>query len=147
MSAAADRTVKIWNPETGERLYTLSEPSDGLNAIALDPTGTMVAAGGLDKVIRVWSLGDRSGELLDSYMAHEDAILSLAWSPDGRRLVSASADGSIKMFSVPKLAELKAIPNQPDWVYAIRYSPNGGKFAAGRFDGSFTVYDNTQEKP
>ena len=86
VSGAADRTIKIWNVATGERLYTLSEPQDGINTIAIDPTGKLVAAGGLDKSIRIWSLGEKEGKLLHSLIAHEDAILRLAWSPDGVRI-------------------------------------------------------------
>ena len=83
ISGAADRTVKIWDPATGERLYTLSEATDGINTVALSPSGKMVAAAGLDKSIRIWSLEEKSGRLLQSQIAHEDAILKLAWSPDG----------------------------------------------------------------
>jgi len=140
VSGAADRTVKIWDPATGERLYTMSEPSDGINAIALDPTGTMVAAGGLDKTLRVWKLGERGGELKSTLIAHEDQILALAWSPDGKRIVSAGADRVIKVLSAPDLGELNAITGQPDWVYAVRFAPDGRSYAVGRYDGSFDVY-------
>jgi WD40 repeat protein len=136
--------VKIWNPETGERLYTLSEPVDGINTIALDPSGRMVAAAGLDKTIRVWSLGEKSGELLNTLIAHEDAILQLAWSPDGATLVSAAADRTIKIFDAKDLTERKALANQPDWVLALRFAPDGKRFAAGRYDGSLTIYDMAQ---
>jgi WD40 repeat protein len=140
LSGAADRSVKIWNPATGERLYTLSDATDGINAIAIDPTGQMVAAGGLDKSIRIWRLGERGGELVNAQIAHEDAILSLVWSPDGKQLISASGDKTIKVFSAPDLVEIKTIGDQADWVYALQFSPDGHSFAAGRFDGSFTVY-------
>jgi WD40 repeat protein/mono/diheme cytochrome c family protein len=144
VSGAADRTVKVWDVATGTRLYTLSEPSDGINALALDPTGTMVAAGGLDKTIRIWKLGDKDGELLNSLIAHEDSILSLAWSPDGKTIVSAGADRTIKIMSAADLTEEKALTNQPDWVYAVRFAPDGRSFAAGRFDGSLSIYDSRQ---
>jgi WD40 repeat protein len=54
----------MWRPASG--LYTLSEPTDGLNTLALDPSGKRVAAAGLDRTIRVWSLGEKSGTLLNS---------------------------------------------------------------------------------
>ena len=142
VSGAADRTVKIWDAQTGERLYTLSEPQDGINAIAIDPTGERVAAGGLDKTIRVWKLGEKSGTLESSLIAHEDAILRLAWSPDGKTLISSSADGSIKILNAADLSEMGAIPAQTDWVYGLQFSPDGKRFAAGRFDGSLTFYNS-----
>ena len=141
VSGAADRTIKIWNPATGERLYTFGEPTDGINTIAIDPTGTLVAAAGLDKSIRIWSMGDKSGKLLNTLIAHEDAILKLAWSPDGKTLVSSSADRTIKVFRASDLAEIKTLARQSDWIYALEFAPDSKTFAAGRFDGTFTIYD------
>jgi len=138
ISGAADRTVKIWDVATGERRYTLSDPQDGINTIALDPTGRFVAAGGLDKTIRIWELGDKSAKLVNTLIAHEDAILRLAWSPDGQRLLSSSADRSVKVFHAADLSELGTFP-QPDWVYGLQWSPDGKAFAIGRFDGSLEM--------
>jgi WD40 repeat protein/mono/diheme cytochrome c family protein len=138
VSGAADRTIKIWNVETGERLYTLSEPQDGINTIAVDPTGKFVAAAGLDKSIRIWSLGEKEGTLLHSLIAHENAILRLAWSPDGTELLSSSADRTVKLFRTSDLTELKSFP-EPDWVYGLQFAPDGKSFAVGLFDGSLTI--------
>jgi DNA-binding beta-propeller fold protein YncE len=138
VSGAADRTIKIWNVATGERLYTLSEPQDGINTIAIDPSGKLVAAGGLDKSIRIWSLGEKEGKLLHSQIAHEDAILRLAWSSDGTELISSSADRTVKVFNAQDLSELQSLP-EPDWVYGLQFAPNGKTFAIGRFDGSLTI--------
>jgi WD40 repeat protein/mono/diheme cytochrome c family protein len=140
VSGAADRSVKVWDVATGERLYTMSEPLDGLNTIALDPTGTKVAAGGIDKTIRIWELGEKGATLLNSLIAHEDAILKLTWSPDGKVLASASADKTIKLFEVPDLTEIKTYDHQPDWVQALEFAPNGKTLAAGRYDGSLEIY-------
>ncbi len=139
VSAAADRTVKVWDTGTGERLFTMSEALDGLNTLALDPTGTKVAAAGLDKSIRIWSLGEKSGTMVQSLIAHEDAILKLAWSPDGKYLVSTAADRTLKIFKADDLTEVKAFAKQPDWVLSLAYSPDGKSFAAGRYDGSLAI--------
>jgi uncharacterized protein with WD repeat len=143
VSGAADRTVKVWDPSTGARLYTLSEPLEGINTLALDPSGNRVAAGGYDKSIRVWSLGETGGELLHSLMAHEDAILKLAWSPDGRTLVSSSADRTVKVLDPSDLTE-RSVLKQPDWAYGLEFSPDGKSLAVGRMDGSLNLYETSQ---
>lgn len=139
VSASADRGVKVWDVATGQRLYTLSEPTDGLNTLALDLQGKRVAAGGLDRTIRVWSLGDKGGTLVNSLIAHEDAILQLAWSPDGKYLVSASADKELKIFKADDLSVVKTW-TQPDWVLSLEFAPDSKSFAVGRFDGSYQIY-------
>jgi WD40 repeat protein len=139
LSASADRGVKVWDPVTGERLYTLSDAQDGLNALVIDPTGQFCAAGGLDRTIRVWSLGAKSGKLETSLIAHEDAILKLAYSPDGKTLISTAADRTLKAFRASDLTEIKNYPRQPDWVMSLDFEPNGKHFAVGRFDGSMEI--------
>ena len=132
VSASADRGVKVWDVASGERLYTLSEPTDGLNTLAVDPAGQRVAAGGLDRTIRIWSLGQKSGILLNSLIAHEDAILQLAWSPDGKYLVSSAADKELKLFKADDLTVVKTWP-QPDWALSVAFAPDGKELRCGPF--------------
>jgi WD40 repeat protein len=140
ISGAADRTVKVWNPATGERLYTMGEPADGINALAISPDGKMVAAGGLDKNIRLWRLGEKSAELVSSQIAHEDAILKLAFTLDGKRLISTAADRTLKIFNVPDLSENKQLPGQTDWITGMAVSPDGKTLAVVRINGSTQTY-------
>ena len=140
-SGAQDRSVKLWDVASGQRLFTLSEPLDGITTVAFRPQGTQLAAGGYDKVIRTWDLTEKGGTLAQSMIAHEDTILQLAYSPDGKTLVSSSADRTIRFWDAESLQSLKALDKQPDWVQAVSVSPNGKWLAAGRYDGSVSVYD------
>ena len=139
-SASQDRTVKIWNVQTGKRLYSLSDATDGLTSIAYSPTGDEIAAVGYDKTIYVWKLAQDDGQLEQSLIADEDSLLSLRWSPDGKTLVTASSDGSIR-FRDRKLNLTGVIDHQPDWVEALDVSSDGKWLAAGRYDGTLSMYD------
>ena len=112
--------MKIWDVAAGTRLYTLSDPQDSINTVAIDPTGHFVAAGGFDQTIRIWSLDEKSGKLEQSLIAFEEPILKLAWSPDGKILV-ASAGRTIKLYNAADLAEIKTLPEQSDWVYGLLF--------------------------
>ena len=140
-SASQDRTVKIWDIATGRRLYTLSDASDGLTSLAYSPAGDKLTAAGYDKTIYVWQLGEEDGHLLNSLIADEDSVLSILWSHDGRTIVTASSDGSIR-FRDSNL-DLKGVADrQSDWVEALDLSPNGNWLAAGRYDGTVGLYDS-----
>ncbi len=140
-SGSQDRSVKIWDIASGQRLYTLSDASDGLTGIAYSPSGKQIAAAGYDKTIYVWEVGETDGHLLHSLIADEDSILSLAWTPDGKTLITSSSDGSIRFRDAATLDPIRSIDHQPDWVEAIAVSPDGSRLAAGRFDGTLSLYD------
>jgi WD40 repeat protein len=139
-SASQDRTVKIWDVATAKRLYTLSNASDGLTSMAYSPSGDKLAASGYDKTIYIWQLGEDDGHLVHSLIADEDSLLALVWSHDGNTLVTASSDGSIR-FRDANL-DLKGVADrQADWVEALDASPDGKWLAAGRYNGSVSLYD------
>jgi len=144
-TASQDRTVKIWDVATGKRLYTLSDALDGLTCIAYSPSGDQVAAAGYDKTIYIWKLGDEDGHLSQSLIADEDSLLALAWSPDGKTIVTASSDGSIR-FRNTKLDLMGSIDKQTDWVESLDMSPDGRWLAAGRYNGTLSLYDTGSYK-
>ena len=140
-SGSQDRTIKVWDVASGQRLYTLSDALDGITTITYHPSGKQIAAAGYDKTIRVWDLTDKSGSLSNSLIADEDIILQLAYSRDGKVLVSTSADRSIRFRDAITLNPIKDLDNQPDWVEAISISPDGKWLAAGRYNGTVSVYN------
>ncbi|MFZ0589011.1 MAG: c-type cytochrome domain-containing protein [Bryobacteraceae bacterium] len=140
-SASQDRSVKIWDVASGRRLYTLSDASDGLTSVEYSPTGDRIAAAGYDKTIYVWRLGDNNASLIQSLIADEGSILALVWTPDGKTIVTSSSDGSIRFRDAKTLDPLRVIDHQPDWVQALSISPDGTRLAAGRYNGSLTLYD------
>ena len=144
-SASQDRTVKIWDVPSGKRLYTLSDASDGLTSVAFSPSGDQVAAAGYDKTIYIWQLAADDGHLSQSLIADQDSMLALVWSPDGKTIVTASTDGSIR-FRDTKLDLLGVIEQQPDWVEALAISPDSKWLAAGRYNGSLSLYDINTHK-
>ena len=74
---------------------------DGVTTVAISPNGEYVAAGSLDKSVRVWDIS--SGSVigrLDGLDGHKDSVYSVAFSPDGECLVSGSLDKTIKMWQL-----------------------------------------------
>jgi dipeptidyl aminopeptidase/acylaminoacyl peptidase len=139
-SGSQDNSVKIWDVATGERLYTLSDPVDGISTIAFSPSGKQIAAAGYDMHIYIWNLAQSGGTLAQSLIADEGSILQIAWSPDGKDIITSSSDGSIRVRDAATLDPIRTIPNQSDWVDAMSLSPDGKWLAAGRFNGTLSIY-------
>ena len=145
-SVSADRAVKIWDVKTGKRLFTLGDATDGLYSVVWHPEGKHLAAAGIDKSIRVWELGADQGKVVDSTVAHEKAILRLAYSADGKSLYSLSEDRTAKAWDTGKLKEKKAYGKQPETVLTLGVNSKLGHIAIGRFDGEMVILDEATGK-
>jgi WD40 repeat protein len=76
----------------------------------------------------------------------EDSILALVWLPDGQTIITASSDGSIRFRDAKTLDPIRVIDHQPEWVQALATSPDGKWLAAGRFNGTLSLYDVKNDK-
>ena len=70
--------------------------------MTISPDATLVAAGSLDTIVRIWDV--KSGTLLQRLQGHKDSIYSVAFTSDGKGLVSGSLDKSVKYWDVSVLA-------------------------------------------
>lgn len=57
-TASADKTVKVWNSETGANTKTLTGLTDHVFALAISPDGKQIAAGAYDGEVRIWNIAD-----------------------------------------------------------------------------------------
>jgi len=90
----------VWDIETGAALATY-QIEDGVTTVAISPNGMYVAAGSLDKSVRVWDMQKGTIiERLEGHEGHKDSVYSVAFSPNGRDLVSGSLDKTIKMWEL-----------------------------------------------
>ena len=103
-SGSWDATVRLWNPETGKLLRTLTpDPLQGIESVAFSPDGKMIASGGDNrqtaKLIQIWDA--HTGQPLKICEGDVTPITSIAFSPDGKMLASASGKGfSVRLWKV-----------------------------------------------
>jgi hypothetical protein len=91
-----DRTVKLWDVDSGKLLRTLKEHSDAVYGVCFNPDGSLLASAGADRAVKVWRVD--TGKLLYTLSEATDWVYAVAWSPDGQRLAAAGVDKSIRVW-------------------------------------------------
>ncbi|MFP6762115.1 MAG: c-type cytochrome domain-containing protein [Planctomycetaceae bacterium] len=139
-SASADSTIKLWHVAKGIRLDTLSQPLKEQYVVRFSPDGRFIIAGGLDNRIRVWHVVCREepqiNPLIYARIAHEGAITQLDFTPDGKSLISAADDRSLKLWETDEFTQIHAYSRQPHIAASLAMAPDGQSFFVGRMDGS-----------
>lgn len=145
VSGSADDTCKVWQVATGERLDTLGQPLKEVYSVGFNPDGDLVTSVGADNRIRVWQFLSRTTPMINPQItaryAHEAVVTQMKYSSDGRYLLTAADNRSVKLWDAQTLLELKEYGQQSDVVQAIAFSPDGSRFVVGRVDGTLEVFD------
>jgi len=76
VSSSLDKTLKVWDLNTGKCFSTLKGHQSSLNAIAVTPDGKRAVSGSSDKTLKVWNLD--TGECLTTLIGHADAVRCVA---------------------------------------------------------------------
>ncbi|MCG6133219.1 MAG: hypothetical protein MET45_00890 [Nostoc sp. LLA-1] len=138
-SASADRTIKLWDLNTGNLRHTLTGHSWSVIYVAFSPDGQTVASGSGDKTIKLWDV--KTGNLRRSLTGHSDWVNSVAFSPDGKTLASGSGDKTIKLWDVKTGNLHRTLTGHSKLVRSVAFSPDGQTVASGSSDKTIKLWD------
>jgi WD40 repeat protein len=137
VSGSFDKTIKLWQLDTGLAIHTLVDHPKGVFALAVSPDGKLLASGSWDEMIKLWNLD--TGTLIRNLTEHNASVRSLAISGDSQTLVSGSFDQTIKLWHLPDGEVTKTITDREP-IAAIALSPNGKFLASTGDDGSIKLW-------
>jgi len=78
---------------------------------------------------------------------HSKEVYSVAFSPDGKTLASASADNTIKLWNLQSQKPIATLAGHSDWVYSVAFSPDGKTLASASWDNTIKVWNLQSQKP
>ncbi|MCO6456356.1 MAG: WD40 repeat domain-containing protein, partial [Pirellulaceae bacterium] len=90
LSGSADGTARLWNTANGAAIRAVNHGA-AVSRVTVTADGAMLASAGADKTIKLWTAAN--GASLAVLAGHAEAPTDLAFSGDGQRLLSCSADG------------------------------------------------------
>ncbi|KAK2468228.1 hypothetical protein H9L39_19874 [Fusarium oxysporum f. sp. albedinis] len=96
-SASHDKTVRIWNAETGECERVLEGHNDYVGSVVFSHDSKKVASASSDMTIRVWNA--ETGECERVLEGHSDMVNSVVFSHDSKQVASASYDMTVRIWN------------------------------------------------
>ena len=144
-SPSKDKSIRLWDVETGTQLRTLIGHTKIVYSVAWSPDGKMLASGSEDRTIRLWDA--QTGQPLQTLIGHTDFVYSVAWSPDGKVLASGSADQTIRLWDAQTGQPLRTLIGHTDFVYSVAWSPDGKVLASSSHDQTIRLWDTQIGQP
>jgi hypothetical protein len=139
VSASFDKTLKLWDAQTGAELATLEGHAGSVNACAFSPDGRRIVSGSDDETLKLWDA--HTGAELATFAGHTWSVNACSFSPDGCRIVSASRDNTLKLWDAQTGAELATLAGHTSWVWACAFSPDGSRIASASSDNTLKLWD------
>lgn len=140
-SASLDKTICLWNSDSGELLMKLEGHTGPVNCVAWDPSGCRLASASSDRTVRLWSTSD--GRPLRSLEGAASGVYSVSWQPNGKGLAAGSHDDMVHLWSTDTGQLLNSLAHA-DSVEAVAWQPGGSVLATSTVDGTVTLWDPIQ---
>jgi WD40 repeat protein len=149
VTGLADSTARVWDTARGEELW-LGGHHGRVSSVAFSADGSRIATGSWDYF---WShdtqmLGEATARIWDAttgrelrQLRHSAPVTSVAFSPDGARIVTGARDGAARVWDAETGEELQAVRKHGAPVRSVDVSPDGNRLLTASDDATARVWD------
>ncbi|MDF5726966.1 MAG: WD40 repeat domain-containing protein [Rhizonema sp. PD38] len=145
VSGCVDKTIMVWNVNTGKAIRTLSQSLAEVSSVAVSPDGNLLAVGSCDSPrsnVKVWHIS--TGKLLHTLLGHQKPVNCVAISSDGQILASGS--NKIKIWNLHNGDRICTLWHS-SVVNAAVISPDGTILISGSSDNKIRLWNPHTGEP
>lgn len=136
VSGGKDHTLRIWNLSTGNALV-IDASGLGITQILVSADGTTLYTLGDESSIRRWNTETGAG--LPLLRGHHATVIQLELAPEGTRLLSADADGEIRLWDLTT-GQSRQFDGHEGLVTRLYFSAKGDRFVSAGVDGAIKLW-------
>jgi WD40 repeat protein len=146
LSGSFDGTARQWGVGS---LASIETGHEQMWAVVYSPDTTLIATGGSDAraehPIKIWDA--KTGDLVATLKGHTGWVLCLAWTKDGKTLISGSYDSSIRTWNTTNWKQTAVLLEHTSGVNAIAISPNDRILASVSGDRTARLWNLDNGQP
>ena len=135
-SCSNDGTSKVWEIETGKLLRTLKNYRIDPSCLDFSPDGRFIAAN-CGRIVVFWEI--QSG-VEYSLISDKAGINDLAYSPDGKVLVTANVNSSLVFWDADNKEKIDSFRAHDGYINSVNFSPSGKYIVTGSFDQTAKIW-------
>jgi WD40 repeat protein len=139
LSGSGDRTVRLWDLQTGTELHRLEGHMGMVWSVTVLPGGRRALSGSGDGTMRLWDL--QTGSALRRYECQRPMARSVAVLPDGRRVLSGYLDGTMSLWDLGTGDELRRFEGHTGSIESIAVLPDGQRALSASHDSTVRLWD------
>ncbi len=143
VTSSGEEPARAWDASTGEPTALGLRGAEGFRRVVYSPVGDRIATVSPEGA-RLWNAG---GEPLASAMPHKGAITDVAFSADGRRLATASRDGTAALWDARTGLSAGDSMAHAGEVRRVLFSPGGARLATVSEEGEVRAWDTATGQP
>jgi WD40 repeat protein len=156
VTASDDRTARVWDVQTGEQIAILREQTAPVRSAVFSPDGLRVVSTQMaqrsgdatsdnnivtanDRMMLLWDA--QSGRVIRRFEGHGAQVYDATFSPDGKRIVTASADNTARIWNAATGETMAVLSGHSDSVLRAAFSSQGDRIVTASIDETVRVWD------
>lgn len=139
-----DDYASVWNPGTGNKLFSLKGHRKQVNWAVFDNTDRFAITASDDSTAIIWDV--KTGDSLFTFSAHYGKVTSANFSPDGNFIVTSGTDGSCFVWNIQSKTITDTLSFRKNPIYFATFSPDTIYILLASYDGNIYAWNIRERK-